>query len=144
MSGKPLVWLHDESLAADSPAARLRPDAVRVAVLDDALLASRGWGMKRLMFFHESATGAGAEIWRGDTAGVLVERAKQLGCDHLVVTSPVAPDLREILEKVEAQLPVTRIDPPALVDLPPGTDLKRFTRYRKKVEESAIRPTAES
>lgn len=135
---RPLVWLHDESLGADTPAVRAHPAAPRVVVLDDAYLADRGWGLKRLGFLYECAIGCGAEIWRGDMAATLLERASALGCDGVAFTRPIAPALRHVAATLARQTAVSEIAPPPLAG--PGLDinLKRFSRYWKRVEADVL------
>lgn len=141
MSGspvKPLVWLHDESLGADSPAVCAFPDAPRIVVLDDAYLADRGWGLKRLAFIYECALGSGAETWRGDTAETLLARIAAHGCDGIAFTKPVSPGLKTIAADLARQTSTIVIPPPPLAEPGPDVDLKRFTRYWKQAEASVL------
>ncbi|MEQ8709736.1 MAG: hypothetical protein RIC36_12130 [Rhodospirillales bacterium] len=139
----PLVWIHEDALGVDSPAVKAAPKAPRVIVLDDAFLAQRPYGMKRLTFIYESALACGAEIWRGPTAEVLLARAKETGCDRIIATTPVAPDLKRLIGDIRRQMPLDLVDPPPLVILEHKPDMKRFSRFWKIAEASAVIPTAQ-
>lgn len=136
-----LVWIHEDALGADSPAVKAAPKAPRVIVFDDSFLTLRPYGMKRLTFIYESAMACGAEIWRGPTVGVLQARAKELGCDRLIATTPVSPDLKRLIADIRQQIPLDLIAPPPLVTIDGKTDMKRFSRFWKKAEASAVTPT---
>lgn len=139
---KPLVWLHDESLGADSPAIQAFANAPRVVVLDDAYLADRGWGLKRLAFIYECALGADTEIWRGDTSETLLARMAAHDCDGIAFTKPVSPGLKAVAAGLARQASTIIIAPPPLAEPGPDVDLKRFTRYWKLAEASALGATA--
>ncbi|MEQ9327913.1 MAG: hypothetical protein RJQ21_11540 [Rhodospirillales bacterium] len=139
---KPLVWLHDESLGADAPAVQAFANAPRIVVLDDAYLAERGWGLKRLAFIYECALGSGAEIWRGATTATLLERMAACGCDGIAFTKPVSPGLKAIAAGLARQTSILAIAPPPLAEPGPDVDLRRFTRYWKLAEASALGGTA--
>ncbi len=138
-----LVWIHEDALGADSPAVKAAPKAPRVIVFDDAFLMHRPYGMKRLTFIYESAMACGAEIWRGPTTEVLLARAKELACDRIIATTPVAPDLKRLVAEIRQKIPLDLIDPPALVTLDSKPDMKRFSRFWKIAEASAVIPTDE-
>ncbi len=135
-----LVWLHDDDLSPGSPALLAATDPSPVVVLDPSLIAARGYGLKRLLFIAECALAVPAPVYQGDTVTTLAALAP--AHRQIITTATVCPHTQAVLARLRAVLPagfpLTIIDPPPFVDLPPGGDLKRFSRYWKRAAPLAF------
>lgn len=125
-----LLWLHEDALVLpDNP-----PDAA-VFVFDDALMAKRHYGLKRIGFIYECLLALPVEIFRGDARRIVPERARALGCETILAWRVPCPDLTDLGRAIG----VDWLDRTALVDLPAGTDLRRFSRYWQSARSGALR-----
>lgn len=139
---RPLVWLSLDSTAAESPAAAAFPDAPRVFAIDPAWLADERPSLQRLVFLVECLAEAGhAELWLGDPAEVLRERAAAHGCDAVAVTAGPCPRDRGVEARLATSVPVVRVAEARFCDRSRVRDLGRFSRYWNAVSASAMRPT---
>ncbi|MEM6749277.1 MAG: hypothetical protein AAGA57_02870 [Planctomycetota bacterium] len=140
-----LTWLHHEDLSPQSPAwlaARQAHGGVApaVVILDRPRIAHRRYTLKRVVFMYECAIDAGAPIYEGDPLDLLPQLLAQHNADKLYATRTADPRITA----QGARLGVQWIDPPAFVTLPGDVDLKRFSRYWRKAEKRAGRPTGEA
>jgi deoxyribodipyrimidine photo-lyase len=135
-----LVWLHDDDLCPTSPALLAATDPAPVVIFDPALIAARGYGLKRLMFIAECALAIPAPIYQGETVSTLAAQAPAYR--QIITTATICPHSQAVLARLRAVLPdgfpLTIIDPPPFVDLRPGGDLKRFSRYWKRAAPLAF------
>lgn len=132
MTSDRLWWLHDDALALPD-----EPVTAAVFVFDDALMAKRHYGLKRIGFIYERLLELPVEIFRGDARRIVPARAAALGCGGIVAWRAPCPDLTTLGEAIG----VVWRERPALVDPPTGTDLRRFSRYWSRVRARALRPT---
>jgi deoxyribodipyrimidine photo-lyase len=140
---RPLVWLTLDAAAAESPAAAAAPAAPRVFVIDQAWLGDERPALKRLVFLVECLAEAGpVELWLGDPAAVLRDRAAVHGCDAVAVAAGPCPRNRRVEADLAVSLPVVRVAEPRFCDRSRVRDLGRFSRYWNAVSASALRPTA--
>lgn len=128
-----LFWLHDDALVLPE-----EPPEAALFVFDDALMARRHYGLKRIGFIYERLLALPVEIFRGDARRIVPERAAALGCGAILAWRVPCPDLTALGEAIG----VTWLERAGLVDLPARTDLRRFSRYWQQVRASAMRPTA--
>lgn len=141
---RPLVWLTLDSAAAGSPAAAACPAAPRVFVIDPEWLRNERPALKRLVFLVECLGEAGdVELWLGDPAHVLRDRAAAHGCDAVTVASGPCPRNRLVEGAVAASLPVVRVAERRFCDRSRVRDVGRFSRYWNAVSASALRPTGD-
>jgi len=141
--GQPLVWLTLDSLGVESPALHRHPAAPVVFVFDPAWIKRERPSLKRLVFIVEClADVPGIEIWHGDPAAVLTNRAAAIGASHVCVATTPCPLVRNAADRLTGSLPVVPVDWPPFCDASRVTDLGRFSRYWNKVSKSAMQPTA--
>lgn len=125
----PLHWLHTDCLSADWL------DGPAVFVFDDIQIERNGWGIKRLGFLYECLLELPAEIHRGPTVSTLTRLAA--GRPIRTVDSP-DPWLRQQFAELARAVSLELIPPPPFVDIPPSTDLARFSRYWRRAEKRLI------
>jgi len=144
LPARPLVWLTLDSAAAESPAAAACPSAPRVFVIDPTWLRDERPALKRLVFLVECLGEAGGvELWFGDPAEVIRDRAEAHGCDAVAVASGPCPRNRRVADAVATTLPVVRVAERRFCDRSRVRDLGRFSRYWNAVSASALRPTGD-
>jgi hypothetical protein len=112
-----------------------------VFVFDDAVLAWRGYGLKRLGFIYECLLALPVTILRGATVEAVLGFARAHGAATIHAMASPCSQLREFARELRgagAELIAHR--PPPFVTPPAGTDLKRFSRYWRAVADQAMRP----
>jgi len=125
-----LIWLHPDCLAADNPAYLKYPMAKALFVFDEDEIETEQWTLKRIAFLYETLIELPAEIERGDVAAKLLARRPE----KIVTVESVNPQFRDCLKQLEAVVPVEVLAAVAFVDYRGSLDLKRFSRYWKRVE----------
>ncbi len=125
-----LIWLHPDCLAADNPAFQKYPQAKALFVFDEAEIASEQWTLKRIVFLYETLLELECDIERGDA----VEKLLATGASKLVTVASVSPRFLELVTKLKASVEVEILPAVAFVDYRGSLDLKRFSRYWKRVE----------
>ena len=125
-----LIWLHPDCLSADNPAYLKYPKADALFVFDEEEIEAEQWTLKRIAFFYETLIELPAEIERGHVAAKLLARRPE----KIVTVESVNPRLRDFLKQLEAVVPVEVLPAVAFVDYRGTLDLKRFSRYWKRVE----------
>ena len=142
-SGQPLVWLTLDSVATSSPARQQHPKAPAVFVFDPVWLAEEQPTVKRLVFLADClAEIPGLEVWLGDPATILSQRAAAVGASRICVATTACPRVRQTAAQLEKTVPVVPVDWPRFCDDSRVKDLGRFSRYWNKVSKSALQPTA--
>lgn len=137
-----LIWAHDDMLGATQPAFRAYPGAPCVVVLDPAGIDARMYGLKRLTFVVECALALPNPVLRqGDTVEQVLAVAARMGCARVVTQTTPDPHLTGFADRLAAEIAVERLDPDPFAIPRRRLDLKRFTRYWKKVEDVAFVPT---
>ena len=112
-----LFWMHSDCLTT--------PPFEAVYIFDDEQLRLAGWGLKRLMFVYECLLELPVEIHRGSTLEIL------RGFNRPLVTVD-SPD--PWIRGVTTQLAIDVRPAPAFVELAEPVDLRRFSRYWKRVK----------
>ena len=134
-----VVWLHEESLSVTDPARALVPNAPAIFVWDGEARRRDPWSAARDRFVREGiAEVEPARIASGDAESGIAAFAAENGVTDVVVTAPVDPRLREIVERLGRRLTVTVVAAPRLADVDRGIDLRRFSRYWNRAERSAF------
>ena len=118
-----IFWMHTDCL-------RTEP-ADAVFIFDPKQIEREQWGLKRLVFLYESIP-AGVRILKGDTVSLLANY------DEVVTEESPDPWIRGCIEASHPK--VTVIPAPAFANLRACSelDLKRFSRYWKKVEAKVL------
>ena len=133
MSGS-VTWLHDEMLGP----AGLTPGRPAVFVFDEAWIAAERLSLKRVVFMYECLLELpGVTIRKGD----VVDEVSRFAAEQNATTIETRRSPLPRIQRQGEALGVTWLDPPPLVSLPQGVDLKRFSRYWRKAERTAFLPT---
>ncbi len=77
----------------------------------------------------------------GEPAEELLAAAHSARADYILAQRTPDPRLNAAAVMVEPHLPVVWFDPPTFVQSSRGFDLKRFSRYWKRAQPIAMRPT---
>ncbi len=125
-----LIWLHPDCLAADNPAFQKYQQAKALFVFDEAEIAAEQWTLKRIVFLYETLLELECGIERGD----VVDRLLATGASKIVTVASVSPRFRELVAKLKASVEVEILPAVEFVDYRGSLDLKRFSRYWKRVE----------
>lgn len=140
---RPLKWHHTDSL--NPSASWLLPyvDTSSVFVWDTGWLVPNRISLKRVLFLAEclQEMPASVELRVGEPADELLDAARFARADHILAQRTPDPRLCAAAAVVNRQIPVVWVDVPAFVPSSRGFDLKRFSRYWKRAQESALQPT---
>jgi hypothetical protein len=124
------IWLHLDCLAADNPAFLKYPQARAVFVFDEAEIEAEAWSLKRVAFLYESLLELPVEIERGDVLQKVLERLPS----KVITVESVNPRFRDQVRQLERSVPVEVLPAVPFADFRGHLDLKRFSRYWKRVE----------
>ena len=143
-TGKPLLWIHTDSLNPASPMLAAHPESPSVFVWDEPWLTSSSITLKRLVFLAEclGEMPGKVELRIGDPAAEVAAAASTAGADYVLAQRTPDPRLLAAAEAVSRQLPVVWYDPPAFVAADRAFELKRFSRYWQRAQASAMQATA--
>ena len=121
----------------------LAPDAANVFVFDDDWIRSDRLALKRVVFMYECLLELpGIEIRRGHVCDELEAAATDLSVRSISTARTPAPRLKRQMNLLrERGLQVEVLEDPPFVNPPAGLDLKRFSRYWRKVQKQALTPT---
>jgi deoxyribodipyrimidine photo-lyase len=140
--GKSLVWMTLDSLSACSPAKLHFSESPAIFVFDQHWLSDERPSFKRIAFICEClADLPDVEIWFGDTATVLQERAHANNVNAISVANTSCPAVGHVVDRLSSTTPVVPLDWPSFCDASKVKDLGRFSRYWNKVSKTALRPT---
>ena len=140
-----LVWIHGDCLNPHSPALQAHPDAPRVFVFDDAVLARYQVSLKRIAFLYECLLEIPRiEIRRGKVVAELANAAREHDCTRIVTVESVAPRFARIGKALQREhnLSVEALPLEPFVELSAQEtarlDLKRFSRYWNPLKAKAL------
>ena len=143
ISGKPLLWVHTDSLNPDSPMLRAHPGAPAVFIWDTGWLTGSNITLKRIMFLAEclQEMPGVVELRKGDPATELLRAAKASDADFILCQRTPDPRLQAAALAAQHHLPVIWYDPPPFVEETRAFELKRFSRYWQRAQVSAMKLT---
>ena len=124
------IWLHPDCLAADNPAFLKYPQARAVFVFDEEEIAAEAWSLKRIGFLYETLLELPVEIERGNVVQKVLEKRPS----KIITVDSFNPRFREQVRQLERGVPVEVLPAVPFVDYRGHLDLKRFSRYWKRVE----------
>ena len=141
--GKPMVWHHTDSLNPASPLLASHTDAPGLFIWDTGWLIPNLISLKRVMFIAEclQEMPGTIEIHVGEPAEQLLAAARSAKADYILAQRTPDPRLNAAAAAVESHIPVVWFEPAPFVETSRGFDLKRFSRYWKRAEASAMQPT---
>ncbi len=140
---RPLLWIHTDSLNPESVLFSRHPNAPACFVWDEAWLRDDKISSKRVVFLNECLAEMPPTVTarRGDLAQQLLAAAAETHADHILAQRTPDPRLLAAAATIARTLPVLWVDPPAFTDDTQSYELKRFSRYWKRAQTSAMRPT---
>ena len=142
-AGKPLLWVHTDSLNPDSPMLLAHPGSASVYIWDTEWITKSNIALKRLVFLAEclKEMPGTVELRAGDPATELLAAVKASGADYVLAQRTPDPRLNAAALAVSAVVPVVWYDPPPFAEEARAFDLKRFSRYWKRAQHSAMQAT---
>ncbi len=142
-SGKPLLWVHTDSLNPDSPMLRAHPGSPAVFIWDTEWITGNDIALKRLVFLAEclQEMPETIELRAGDPATELLNAVKVNGAGYILAQRTPDPRLQAAALAIQSEVPVIWYDPPSFAEDSGTFDLKRFSRYWKRAQSSAMRLT---
>lgn len=137
-----ITWIHADNLNPNQVA--LQDGHPAIFVWDDDLLAEWEISFKRVVFIYECLLELPLVIRRGTVAEEVAKFAQEYDATHIVTPYSPSPRHRLIIEQISKKYPSLTID--IVHDAPfiaydKQLDLKRFSRYWRKIEKYAMRPT---
>ena len=142
---EPLIWIHGDCLAPQSPVLRRWPTARRLFVFDDTILDRDRISFKRIVFLYESLLELdGIEIHRGSAVSVLIAAAIEAGTSRIATIESVDPDFQQTVRRLELEGPLKVEIVPAAPFVPLSRveedrlDLKRFSRFWQNIRGRAL------
>lgn len=143
MRDKTVIWVHGDNLNPHNPAFQDATNAPAIFVWDDALLKEWHISLKRVLFIYECLLELPVTIRRGDVASEVAQFAQEHGAGRIITAESPSPRFRAICQNIAGRMPsgsrleVLKSEP--FVDYDGHIDLKRFSRYWKKVKKYAMR-----
>jgi len=134
----PIIWIHGDSLSPYNPAFQAFPDVPAIWVWDDALLKKGKISLKRILFLYECLLELPVTICRGDVAEEVLGFVASNRANGVVTTDSPSPRFDTIFNKIEDSVPVTVLPVEPFVRYEQKLDLRRFSRYWRKVERMAL------
>lgn len=143
IAGRPLLWVHTDSLNPESPMLLAHPESPAVFVWDTEWLAKEAITLKRIVFLAEclGEMPGTIELRAGDPATELLAAAKAGDADYILAQRTPDPRLQAAALSAARVLPVVWYDPPPFVENTRAFDLKRFSRYWQRAQSSAMQTT---
>jgi hypothetical protein len=120
----PVVWLHEDSLRP------LLPDLPAVFVFPSNL----DYSLKRIVFLYECLLELDCVIRRGDVAEQVLAFAREHHASSVITVRSPSPQWLAHCRRLQRDIRLEIIEPEPFVELPEGTDLRRFARYWKRAE----------
>lgn len=142
-AGTPLLWVHTDSLNPDSPMLRAHPESPAVFLWDTEWITKGKIALKRLVFLAECLREMPGtiELRAGDPATELLAAAKSSGASYILAQRTPDPRLQAAAQAAGRSLPIVWYDPPPFVEDTRAFDLKRFSRYWQRAQNSAMQIT---
>jgi hypothetical protein len=125
-----LIWLHPDCLSASNPAYSKYPGTPAMFVFDETEIAEEEWSLKRIAFLYETLLELPVEIDRGNVVEKLLTRKPA----KIITVASVNPRFAQHVRELERFAKVEVLPAEPFVDCPSNIDLKRFSRYWKRVE----------
>jgi len=138
VDGRTVVWVHGDMLSPQSVALQAQPGAPAIWVWDDELLAAQRISLKRIVFLYECLLELPVVIRRGDVATEVLDFARAAGARTIVTAASQSPRFAAIRRRLEQEMPVAVLHEAPFAAIPRALDLRRFSRYWRKVERSAL------
>ncbi len=128
------MWIHGDCLSPTCASLAAHPGAPAVFVFDDTVLDGYRVSLGRIQFMYECLLEIPVVIRRGDVVAEVVAFAREHGAAEVVTVDTPAPRFALLRARITQKIPVVTLRDEPLVAFPPGADLKRFSRYWRRVE----------
>ena len=133
----PIIWIHGEALNPYNSAFQAFPGTPAIWVWDDDLLQKGAFSLKRILFIYECLLELPITICRGNVAEEVLQLAKSHKADRIITMDSPSPRFDTILNQIEKHTPVTVLLDEPFVRYEDKLDLRRFSRYWRKVSGMA-------
>ncbi|MGB7337637.1 MAG: hypothetical protein WBC91_02010 [Phototrophicaceae bacterium] len=137
-----ITWIHADNLNPNQPA--LDNDNPAIFVWDDTLLSEWEISFKRIVFIYECLLELPVIIRRGNVASEVAQFATEHHATQILTPYSPSPRHRIIIEQITThnlQLTVDIVHDAPFINYDKQVDLKRFSRYWRKVEKYAMQTT---
>lgn len=143
VTGKPLLWLHTDSLNPEMRMLQEHEGSPAVFVWDTEWLEKSQISLKRIAFLTEclQEMPGTVELRAGELATEVLAAARTSGADCIVSQRTPDPRLRAAAAALDRHMPVLWCDPPPFAEERQSFELKRFSRYWQRAKQSAMQPT---
>ena len=132
-----IVWINDDCLSPNNPALIKYPAAPAIFVFDPKWTETVA--LKRIQFLYECLLKLSVTITRGDPKQILSDFARQHQATHVASTATPDPRLQQVFTDLNAMGITTEIlEPEPFVEVKGHVDLKRFSRYWKRIGAAAL------
>ena len=132
-----IVWINDDCLSPTNPALIKYPGAPAIFVFDPKWTETAT--LKRIQFLYECLLELSVTITKGDSVQILADFARQHQATQVASTATPDPRLQQVLTDLNAMGLTTEIlTPEPFVEVRGHVDLKRFSRYWKRVQPAAL------
>ncbi len=139
MTTNRIVWVHGDCLRVSNPALEANTGAPALYVWDTALLQAYNISLKRIAFMYECLIEMPVHIRRGDVISELVRFSEENESHHIATTPSPSPLFKQYCRALEQRgFEVEIYEEEAFINYDGHIDLKRFSRYWRKVEKYAF------
>ena len=132
-----IVWVNDDCLSLSNPALARYPFAPALFVFDPKWTETVT--LKRIQFVYECLLELPVTIIKGDPVQILAAFAQQHQATRLVSTATPDPRLQQVftsLNSLEITTEILAVE--EFVPVKGAVDLKRFSRYWKRIQAAAL------
>jgi hypothetical protein len=138
-----LVWVHEDAISLDHPAALAAgPSARAIFIWDTEEHDRRGYTLKRRVFIYECALDLDIPIYVGDAFEVLSSLSE--GHTKIYAAASVDPYILGVLKDLRDEHQIEVVDAPRLANVPANTDTGRFFRFWNRARKSALTHSRDS
>lgn len=135
-----IVWVHGDNLNPHGPALSTYPGTPAIWIWDEPLLEAWRISLKRILFIYECLLELPVTIRRGQMVVELARFAQEHAAATIATAASPTPRFHEICRRLqEGGLRVEVLPERPFADPNLDYDLKRFSRYWRKAQKSALR-----
>jgi len=139
---KSIIWVHGDVLSPYGPALQDEPESPAVFVWDEELLDMWDISLKRIAFIYECLLELPVHIRRGRVADEVIAFAHEHGAGRILTAESPSPRFDWVCRSISDGMPkgsrleVLHVEP--FIEYDGYIDLKRFSRYWRKVQKYAF------
>lgn len=139
---KTIAWIHADNLNPNQIA--LQSDIPAIFVWDDDLLSEWDISFKRIVFIYECLLELPVVIRRGNVAREVCQFAAEHAASTILTPFSPSPRHHLLIEEIQTKqfgIDIKVINDSTFINYDGYVDLKRFSRYWKKVQKYALKPS---